>query len=307
MRKDASSHFMIGLFVLIGVSIGFVFVFWLGVSRYSQTGETYAAYFDESVQGLQADSSVKYRGVDVGRVEKIRVAPDNRLIEVVMKIDLRADPEKTMVATLKAAGITGIVFVELNRRDPGKPDLSPEIPFPSEYPIIPSQPSEIRRFLSGADEVVEKLKKIDFEGIAERVKSLARSTDELLSGKRTDAILRNLESLTAGLDRVVGRVEDVSRRGLVEETLEEARKTLAEIRSLAAAAEKELKAMKLEEASGKADLLLGTLEERSRLVGYDMEAAGENLRRASETLDRLLERLYDRPSDLLFGGPPAGE
>jgi hypothetical protein len=81
MRKDASSHFMIGLFVLIGVSIGFVFVFWLGVSRYSQTGETYAAYFDESVQGLQADSSVKYRGVDVGRVEKIRVAPDNRLIE----------------------------------------------------------------------------------------------------------------------------------------------------------------------------------------------------------------------------------
>lgn len=307
MRKDASSHFMIGLFVLLGASIGFVLVFWLGVSRYSQTGETYASYFDESVQGLQADSSVKYRGVDVGRVEKIRVAPDNRLIEVIMKIDLRADPEKTMVATLKAAGITGIVFVELNRRDPEKADLSPEIPFPSEYPIIPSQPSEIRMFLSGADEIVEKLKKIDFEGITKRVKSLARSTDELLSGERTDAILRNLESLTAGLDRVVRRIEDVSRRGLVEETLEEARKTLADIRSLAETAEKELKAMKLEETSGKAGLLLGTLEERSRLVGYDMEAAGENLRRASETLDRLLDRLYDRPSDLLFGRPPAGE
>ena len=31
---------------------------------------------------------VKYRGVDVGRVEKIRVAPDNRLIEIVMKIEM---------------------------------------------------------------------------------------------------------------------------------------------------------------------------------------------------------------------------
>src|SRR3972149_6210708 len=117
-----TSKFMIGLFVTIGILIGMVAVVWLGASKYFEKGATYVTYFDESVQGLQLDSAVKYRGVEVGRVEKIRVAPDNRLIEIIMKIDLKGELERDDVAQLKAAGITGIVFVELSRKDPGEPD-----------------------------------------------------------------------------------------------------------------------------------------------------------------------------------------
>src|SRR3972149_9372392 len=128
-----TSKFMIGLFVTIGILIGMVAIVWLGASKYFEKGATYVTYFDESVQGLQVDSAVKYRGVEVGRVEKIRVAPDNRLIEIIMKIDLKGELERDDVAQLKAAGITGIVFVELSRKDPGEPDLSPKITFASEH------------------------------------------------------------------------------------------------------------------------------------------------------------------------------
>src|SRR4030043_19418 len=93
-----TSKFMIGLFVTIGILIGMVAVVWLGASKYFEKGATYVTYFDESVQGLQLDSAVKYRGVEVGRVEKIRVAPDNTLIEVVMKIDLKGELERDDVA-----------------------------------------------------------------------------------------------------------------------------------------------------------------------------------------------------------------
>ena len=55
-----------------------VFILWLGMVQYFQEGRKYVAFFDESVQGLQKDSAVKYRGVDIGRVEDIRVAPDGR-------------------------------------------------------------------------------------------------------------------------------------------------------------------------------------------------------------------------------------
>ena len=85
------SHLVIGLFTSIGIVIGAGLIFWLGASKYFEKGDTYVTYFDESVQGLQVDSSVKYRGVDIGRVKQIRVAPDNRLIEVVMKIQLRGE------------------------------------------------------------------------------------------------------------------------------------------------------------------------------------------------------------------------
>ena len=82
---------MIGLFVTIGVLIGLIAVVWLGASKYFEKGGTYVTYFNESVQGLQKDSTVKYRGVDVGRVEKIRVAADNNLIEVVIKVNLKGE------------------------------------------------------------------------------------------------------------------------------------------------------------------------------------------------------------------------
>src|SRR4030066_31294 len=183
-----TSKFMIGLFVTIGASIGLIAVIWLGAFKYFEKGATYVTFFNESVQGLQADSAVKYRGVEVGRVEKIRVAPDSKLIEVIMKIDLRGELERDDVAQLKAAGITGIVFVELSRKDPGEPDLSPKITFASTHPIISSKPSDIKQLLAGIDNVIQSLNKIDTQGISDQIKST----------------LKVLESVVASVDNVVG-------------------------------------------------------------------------------------------------------
>ena len=108
MAKQSTNLF-IGLFVILGVLLGVVAIIWVGATSFFQKGDTYISYFDESVQGLQVDSSVKFRGVDVGRVESIRVAPDDRLIGVVMKINMRDTLQKNAVAQLKAAGITGIM------------------------------------------------------------------------------------------------------------------------------------------------------------------------------------------------------
>jgi phospholipid/cholesterol/gamma-HCH transport system substrate-binding protein len=128
-----TTNLIIGLFVILGFLLGVVAIIWVGATSYFQKGATYVSYFDESVQGLQVDSSVKFRGVDVGRVETIRVAPDNRLIGVVMKINMRDNLQKNAVAQLKAAGITGIMFVELDLKKPGEPDLSPKIDFQVQY------------------------------------------------------------------------------------------------------------------------------------------------------------------------------
>ena len=108
-----TSKFMVGLFVSLGIIIIVVAIIWVGATKYFEKGNRYVTYFNESVQGLQKDSIVKYRGVEVGRVEQISVAPDNHLIAVVMKINLRdKNLPQTTIAQLKMAGITGMVFVE---------------------------------------------------------------------------------------------------------------------------------------------------------------------------------------------------
>ena len=86
-----SSKFLIGLFVIVGVLICAAVIIWVGAARFFMKGSLYAVYFDESVQGLQVDSAIKYRGVEIGKVQSIDVAPDYRLIEVIMKIDLEGD------------------------------------------------------------------------------------------------------------------------------------------------------------------------------------------------------------------------
>jgi len=96
-----SSKFLIGLFVIIGALICAGVIIWVGAAKFFTKGALYNVYFDESVQGLQVDSAIKYRGVEIGKVQKIDVAPDYRLIEVTMKIDLEGDLQKQTIASPK--------------------------------------------------------------------------------------------------------------------------------------------------------------------------------------------------------------
>ncbi len=313
-----TSKFMVGLFVIVGMLIGMVAIVWLGASKYFEKGAIYATYFDESVQGLQLDSAVKYRGVEVGRVEKIRVAPDNTLIEVIMKIDLKGEIAREDVAQLKAAGITGIVFVELSRKDPKEPDLSPKITFASRHPVISSKPSDIKQLLTGIDNVIQGFKKVDTQGISDQVKST----------------LKVLESTVAGLNSVVASVERTLGEGKLEETVAEVRNTLLKLQSFISNVEKELQALNLgktgtniesttarldkimnsgevetilSEAKGaakKVNQLAEGLDKRSLEITNNIKATSENLKRASESLEMLIERVYANPSDLLYGQPP---
>ena len=180
------SRFMVGLFVITGVLIGVAAIVWLGAANYFQKGTRYVTYFDESVQGLQVDSRVKYRGVEVGSVERIGVAPDQRLVEVVVKIDLEGDVEQSIVTQLKAAGITGIVFVELDRRQPEETVFLPPAGMKTDYPVIPSQPSQTKQMLSSIDRIMEMIVQVDLKGISDQIKADLAGNRNLSHRQRDD-------------------------------------------------------------------------------------------------------------------------
>ena len=281
-----TANFMLGLFVVLGFFLGVAAIIYVGATSFFQKGQAYITYFDESVQGLQSDSNVKYRGVDVGRVEKIRVAPDNKLIGVVLKVNLRDDLATNTVAQLKAAGITGVMFIELDRRKPGEPDLSPKITFPSEYPIIPSRPSEMRRILSQVDSIVAKIDQIDARGISDQLKLTGKSVEDFFKGKEMKVILVKLRSTTTNLDQITHRVDQALATGRLDQVLVDSRETLKSMRTLLTGVHEEIQAMRLPE------------------IAREAENTTANLKRASDTLEKFLERIADRPPDLLFGKPP---
>jgi len=290
-----TSKLMVGLFTTLGVILGVVAIIWIGASNYFEKGNRYITYFDESVQGLQKDSAVKYRGVEVGRVESIRVAPDNRLIGVAMKINLKEDLPSTALSQLKVAGITGLVFVDLDRRKPGEPDQSPKINFPSEYPVIPSRPSEIARIMAGVNAVVDKFNEMDIQGVFKQLISTAAEIEKFFQGKKMESVLTKLEGTLANTQQITARVDKALDANRLEQTLEEAQNALKEARVMLASVKDDLKAMKLPDTLGK-----------TRAIAADVGATSENLRRTSEILESFMTRINDRPSDLLFGKPPKG-
>lgn len=294
---------MIGLFVTVGSLIGVVLVIWLGASKYFEKGLIYATYFDESVQGLQMDSSVKYRGVDVGRVLKIGVAPDNKLVEVVMKVDFSGGAGTDLVAKLKSAGITGIVFIELDRWEGDEPVPRTEMTFKSEYPVIPSRPSEIRQILAGLAEIYGKIHKIDFEGISQELRNTAKSVNTFFNNARLNNTMKHIESTTVSLDSTTRKIDKMITEGKVDRVLVETQKTLIETRQLMTEVRNEIGAMKMADTAGKAGRFLDHLDRRSRKISVDLEDALQDIKSNSENLNRLLEKIQNNPSELIFGNP----
>jgi phospholipid/cholesterol/gamma-HCH transport system substrate-binding protein len=328
---NRQARFMTGLFVIGGVMIGVAAVVWLGASQYFEKGTRYVTYFDESVQGLQVDSRVKYRGVDVGSVQRIGVAPDQRVVEVVIKIDLEADIERSAVSQLKSAGITGIVFVELDRRQEDTPIFLPPAGMKTVYPIIASKPSQAKQMFSSVDRIMERIAEVDLKGVVDQLKQTSRVMETFLTGGEVKHIMKNLNSSTAELDRSLVKVDRIlaggklegiieeMERGIVEarqgigetrqvigeatQGIGEIRQGIAETRQLVVAITAEMEKLKAAETAAKAKSLIEGLDRRSRAMAADLNTTTEEVRQAAQSLRMLIERLRENPSDLLFSRP----
>jgi len=180
------TKFRVGLFVIIGLGVAAIAVIWLGMSHYFEKGQYYISYFDESVQGLDKDSPVKYRGVSIGRVENIGVAPDAKLIQVVMKIEAGLKNREQLVAQLKSVGITGIMFIGMDQKAGDEPDLSPKVSVPSKYPVVGTKPSGIKTFVESISDLLKQLKGFDTEGISENFKAALDTINQAVEDAKVE-------------------------------------------------------------------------------------------------------------------------
>ncbi|HOJ51642.1 MAG TPA: MlaD family protein [Syntrophales bacterium] len=301
------SRFLLGLFVTFGLLLGLVLVIWLGAARYFEKGDLYSAYFDESVQGLQADSSVKYRGVEVGRVVSIGVAPDHRLVEVIMKLRLKLEEKEKIVAQLKTAGITGIVFIELDRLEGGEKVTGRALTFEPPYPVIVTRPSDIKQIMQGVAEIYNKIRAVDFEGVTEEFKQAARGINAFFGNEKLARTIEHLENTTRSLDETMKKIDAIMAQGKVNDILEETDKTLAEAKSLIKTVQREIEALNIAQKGAKADRILENFDREGRRLGVQMETLIKSLEQTTKQMRLLLERMEDSPSFLLFGTPTEKE
>lgn len=117
---------LVGAFVLaLGVAL-LAGVLWLASGGlWQKKFDTYLAVEQESVTGLNINAPVKYNGVELGRVRRIELDPqDPRRVNLYLAIEQGAPIRQDTVAVLKSQGLTGIAYVELSGGAPGAPALT---------------------------------------------------------------------------------------------------------------------------------------------------------------------------------------
>ncbi|MGO8754305.1 MAG: MlaD family protein, partial [Gallionellaceae bacterium] len=114
---------VVGAFVLVLSAVLIGGVLWFGSGEsYRKIYDVYQTYMKESVSGLNLNAPVRYRGVEVGRVQKIALAPENvEQVQLTLNIERGTPVKVDTVAVLQTQGLTGLAFVELtggNRNSP---------------------------------------------------------------------------------------------------------------------------------------------------------------------------------------------
>ena len=328
VMASQNTKFTVGLFVSCGICIAIAAIVWLGMSRFLQKGQYYVTYFNESVQGLDKDSPVKYRGVSIGRVGSIDVAPDSKLVEVILKIESDLTVEDDMVSQLKSVGITGSMFIELDRRRTGEPDRSPRLTFPTEYPIVASRPSEISELLRGIDDVLGQIRALDLRAISDKIKQTLDSANRLMADADvkgiSDGIMSSvtavqglldkdrLDAVLVSLEQAAGSLNNVLKH--VRNSIGKANRTLDSVEGLVTGNEESVRLGldRFRQAMEQANAMLVKVSALADGTDYSLSqlarqlvVTGQNLEKASDNLNRLMELVADQPSQLFFGQPPA--
>jgi len=323
------TKFTVGLFVLVGMAIALAMITWLGMSHYFEEGKLYVTYFDESVQGLDKDSPVKYRGVPVGRVDRIGVAPDSTLIEVVLKIESGLKLEAytdDLTAQLKSVGITGIMFIGLDRKRNFDPDRTPKIGFVAEHPVIASIPSDIKKYMEGLEDVLDQLSSMDVKGISTKVKAILSRLDQTVSDAQVKQISADFRNTLARLDVLLGSdkwhriLDSIQSAGASFDTFgKDANSALSHVNQavvtlnrllsdnagdITAAIRDFQNAMKTADAfmGDGAELVRQTHLSFSTLLDH-LLVTEQNIAAASESLRRFMSLIADQPSQLILGEP----
>jgi phospholipid/cholesterol/gamma-HCH transport system substrate-binding protein len=320
---SVKTKFSVGLFVIIGLTMVIVAVLWLGMSQYFKEARHYVAFFDESVQGLSKDSAVKYRGVGIGRVESISVAPDGDLIQIVLNLDAPLKDKENLVAQIKAVGITGIMFVELERKKEDEVILRPDLDFEPKYPVIDTKPSEIKQLLTDIYEIVDTLKQVRFKAISDQIIDTLDATRQTLADAEIKQLSADIRQL---IDRLHGAFDPEEWRRF-QTNLHEASVNAGNLIKSADQTVGRLDAVVEEQDQRLTDIMIslkntvdqaafmirnGNLlvdETRYRVSGIDRELQQtlRQLENTSKNINRLMERLTDQPSLMIFGEPPAAK
>jgi paraquat-inducible protein B len=321
---------IVGAFVVGAVVLAVIGVALFGSGRLFRTTYEYVLYFTGDVNGLKVGAPVKFKGVEIGRVEDVllnvsemdvldpsapQLASGRLRIPVIIEIDQdalsekggRVKPDPKTLKTLIERGlrgqlamesfVTGLLYVKLDLF-PGSPlNLASD---PSvRYVEIPTLPTPLEEVQIKAAEFLAKLKEADIEGLINHLSSTVQGIDRMVNSPKLNETFDTLPVLARNLDAAV------SHFGATMNSVQSLAKSFdARVDPLAlslqATAKDAAETMRAATTTlNNADIVL----QPNSPVMYQLGRTLADLAEAAQAIRRFAEDLERNPSSLVRGRP----
>jgi phospholipid/cholesterol/gamma-HCH transport system substrate-binding protein len=288
-----------GLFTLLLGAALVAAVIWLRGEPVAS--DAYVLHTRGSVSGLNLQAPVRFRGVEVGKVESIDFdAQDPRIILVEIAVRSGTPLTRGTFGRLAAQGVTGLSYVQLN--DDGSNNQLRD-PSNAAHARIELRPSFLERVSESGEQLVA------------RVAAVAQQLEQWLSEDNRRKVMQTLAAFETAAQRVSALTESAQpgAKAIPElarqarETLKHADAALSDLRTLAATLGKRAEA--IDRVAASAERIGASVQDASAAgTALAASASRETIPRLNllldESLDRLLEQLNANPSSIVFGRVP---
>jgi phospholipid/cholesterol/gamma-HCH transport system substrate-binding protein len=310
MMENKAHALMAGAFVLVVSALLAALAVWL--MRDTTQRDMYEISTAEIVSGLQPQAVVRFRGVPVGKVE--RIGFDNKVkgnVLIRISIDRGAPVTKSVFATVASQGVTGLGFIQLDDNGESSERL---VPNDDDPPRIPLKPGSFDKLLKQSEVIFDQLEqastKLNQVLAEDNQKRLAMALDNM---SQAAGSVNSLSTTFTGILNAQLGPDKVNIPKLLKD-LDAAVVSLREtsVQTSAAVTEVGNTAKRLNEKGGPLDklseggaALTAGVETFSAATLPKLGEVADETARTMRQLRRTVNAVDDNPQSLIFGnGPP---
>ena len=298
---NRTDHVRLGAFLLAGLALIAAGTAFLIQRHRARPAIPMITWFDESVTGLATGSPVRYRGVDIGRVESLAIERGNGAVVVRFQVFLdviasiganhqmlaehpfgvRLETVDHLRVRITANLVTGQAALMIEPLKDAPEPVAQVVP--PDRIWIPSAHNAIDVLMASLDQTLRRL-----PSLVERLDGLAGSLDRTLSDAKVSETIAELRTLAAATSAGVERTSTdlhalLAERGPVNRVLSRLDEVLATT----------------EVAAGVGDARAALAD--LRLLTADLRAALPRLVQAADQANSTLRQVQDEPESLIFG------
>lgn len=302
--ETRANYVLLGAVSIVGIALLMLFAMWLARAQWSTEYATYDVVFEGAVRGLANGGEVRFNGIKVGEVERLRIDEDDEG-RVIARVRISADtPVKSdSVGQLEQIGLTGVTLIQLSAGDPNEDILRQGLGQP--VPRIQGRPDPVAEIFEAGGDIATR---------ASQALAAAQGflTEENIA--RLSATVANIETITGA---VASQAEQLEQAGAAVVALRDSGQEIAALARDARATLARIDANGTEvmtdagravtsiaDAAERAERLIAELETTATEVNSqtlpEMTMAAQDVRRLSVALERLAAEVEEDPYGFVF-------